>query len=60
MNTWKDEIKEIIANSGTDSDIKEYLYEHPELNVDKVWAYIEQKNSKKDNNLKKAMKYYER
>lgn len=60
MNTWKDEIKEIIANSGTDSDIEEYLYEHPELNADKVWAYIEQKNSKKDNNLKKAMKYYER
>lgn len=60
MNTWKDEIKEIIANSGTDSYIEEYLYEHHELNADKVWAYIEQKNSKKDNNLKKAMKYYER
>lgn len=29
-------------------------------NVDEVWAYIEQKNNKKDDNLKKAMNYYER
>ena len=60
MNTWKDEIEEIIANGATDSDIKEYLYEHPDFNADEVWAYIEQKNSKKDSNLKKAMNYYER
>lgn len=60
MNTWENEIEEIIVNGGTDSDIEEYLYEHPELNAGEVWAYIEQKDSKKDNNLKKAMNYYER
>ena len=41
MNTWKDKIEEIIANGGTDSDIEEYLYKHPNFNVDEVWAYIE-------------------
>lgn len=60
MNTLENEIEEIIVNGGTDSDIEEYLYEHPELNAGEVWAYIEQKDSKKDNNLKKAMNYYER
>lgn len=60
MNTWENEIEEIIANGGTDSDIEEYLYEHPNFNADKVWDYIEQKNSKTDSNLKKAMNYYER
>lgn len=60
MNTWKDKIEEIIANGGIDSDIEEYLYKHPNFNVDEVWAYIEQKNNKKDDNLKKAMNYYER
>lgn len=40
--------------------IEEYLYKHPNFNVDEVWAYIEQKNNKKDDNLKKAMNYYER
>ena len=60
MNTWKDEIEEIIANGGTDSDIEEYLSEHPDFNADKIWTYIEEKNSKTDSNLKKTMDYYGR
>lgn len=60
MNTWKDEIEKIIANGGTDSDIEEYLYKHPEFNESEIWAYIDQKNSKADSNLKKAINYFER
>ena len=60
MNTWKDEIEKIIANGGTDSDIEEYLYKHPGFNASEIWAYIDQKNSKADSNLKKAINYFER
>lgn len=60
MNTWKDEIEKNIANGGTDSDIEEYLYKHPEFNASEIWAYIDQKNSKADSNLKKAINYFER
>ena len=40
METWKEEIKNIIDNGCTDSDIEDYVFEHPEINGTDIWNYV--------------------
>lgn len=37
---WKEEIKNIIDKGCSDSDIEDYIEEHPSLNGREVWDYI--------------------
>lgn len=37
--TWKDEIKLIIENGCTDSDIEDFVELHPEVNGKDIWDY---------------------
>lgn len=38
---WKEEIEQLIQNEKcTDSDVEEFIHNHPNLNGKKVWNYI--------------------
>lgn len=37
---WKEELKTIIKNSCTDSDIEDFVDEHPEINGKDIWDYV--------------------
>ena len=37
---WKEEIKNIVTKGCSDSDIEDYIDEHPSLNGREIWDYI--------------------
>lgn len=37
---WKTEIKTIVENGCTDSDIEDYIEQHSELDGKEVWDYV--------------------
>lgn len=37
---WKEEVKQIVMDGCSDSDIEDLLLEHPELNPKEVWDYV--------------------
>lgn len=36
---WKEELKKIMENGCTDSDIEDFVDEHPEVN-ENIWDYV--------------------
>lgn len=37
---WKDELKKIIENRCSDSDIEDFVDEHPKVNAREIWDYV--------------------
>ncbi len=37
---WKEELKKIIENGCSDSDIEDFADEHPEINGKDIWDYV--------------------
>lgn len=37
---WKQEIKRIVQNGCSDSDIEDFVDEHPDINGKDVWDYV--------------------
>ena len=40
MKDWKDKITKIIENGCSDSDIEDYITEHPNIKGKDVWNFI--------------------
>lgn len=41
---WKDELNKILENGCTDSDVLDFIDEHPEVN-ENIWDYIYEYNA---------------
>ncbi len=37
---WQNELKKLIKNGCSDSDIEDFVYEHPEINERDIWDYV--------------------
>ena len=37
---WQVELITICKNGGTDSDIEDYIYEHPDINARDIWNFV--------------------
>ena len=37
---WKEKIKKIMRGGCTDSDIEDFIDEHPELDAGDIWDYV--------------------
>lgn len=37
---WEDELKKIIENRYSDSNIEDFADEHPEVNAKEIWDYV--------------------
>lgn len=42
---WKDELKKLIENGCTDSDIEDFETEHPNVNGKEIWDYVFEYNA---------------
>lgn len=42
---WKDELNKILENGCTDSDIEDFVYEHPEVDGKNIWDYVYEYNA---------------
>ncbi len=38
--SWKEELKKIIENGCTDSNIEDFVAEHPKINKKDIWNYV--------------------
>lgn len=46
--TWKDEIKQFMQNElCTDSDIEDFVRNHPDVNGKEIWDYVSELNAPK-------------
>ena len=42
---WKDELKKIIESGCSDSNIEDFVYEHPEVEAKDIWDYVYEYNA---------------
>ena len=42
---WQEELKKIIENGCTDSDIEDFEIEHPNINGRDIWNYVYEYNA---------------
>lgn len=42
---WKDELNKILENGCTDSNIEDFVDEHPKVNAKEIWDYMYEYNS---------------
>ena len=38
--SWQDELKKLIESGCSDSDIEDFVDEHPEVNGREIWDYV--------------------
>lgn len=44
---WKETLKKILENGCTDSDIEDFVFEHPEINEKDIWNYVSEYHAPK-------------
>ena len=42
---WKEELKKILENGCTDSDIEDFIFENKNINVKDIWNYVYEYNA---------------
>ena len=42
---WQEELKKLIENGCSDSDIEDFETEHPEINGKEIWDYVFEYNA---------------